>query len=97
MAGKLLNNSFSLGDKISRWGKGFSAIVCNGTCIILGEEIKFQWEATERRQGKCLNPNLAGKQIFLAGHPLILAGIISVGSLLGGVLFTIYCLLQNDF
>ena len=40
-----------------------------------------------RKQGgeNALNSNLAGKHIFLAGHPFTWQGSVSAGSLLGGV------------
>ena len=42
--------------------------------MIFDGKTKFQRGNNRNNAGKCLNSNIAGKQIFLAGHPRTLAG-----------------------
>ena len=58
---------------------------CDGTCIIFDWETKIPTGMQQKQGGEsALSSNLAGKHIFLAGHPFTLAGWRFSGVATGG-------------
>ena len=61
------------------------AITCDGPCMIFGGETKISTGKQQKQGGEsAINSKLAGKHIFLAGHPFTLAGQSFSGVVTGG-------------